>query len=154
MLQKTKKEKPIAEMLKEIKNMVAYFIPLESIGEFDLDAQICDYTEKFNFKYSPADKSTEWETYSLENEGISLYVEDNKIISIVCDEECLYKGRNIIGMNIEEFISFYGVNPVGEVDELYVNDNETQNVYEFDDIGLQVWCRDDEIVTVIASSSR
>lgn len=152
MLQKIKKEKPTVEMLKGIKNMITYFIPLERVGEFDLNAQISDYTEKFNFKYSPADESTDWETYSLENEGISLYVEENKIISIVCDEECLYKGRNIIGMNIDEFINSYDVNPIGEIDELYVNENETQNIYEFDDIGLQVWCRDDEIVTVIVSA--
>lgn len=152
MLQKIKKEKPTVEMLKGIKNMITYFIPLERVGEFDLNTQISDYTEKFDFKYSPIDESTEWETYSLENDGISLYVEDDKIISIVCDEECIYKGRNIIGMNIDEFINSYDVEPIGEVDKLYVNENETQDVYEFDDIGLQVWCKNSIIVTVIASA--
>lgn len=132
--------------------MITYFIPLEKVGEFYLNTKISDYTKKFSFQYSPADESTEWETYELENEGISLYIEDDKIISIVCNEECLYKGRNIIGMNIEEFINFYDVNPVGEVDELYVNENEIQNVYDFDNIGLQVWCKQGTIKTVIASN--
>ncbi len=151
MLPKIKREKHIVEMQKEIKNMVAYFVPLERIGDFGLNTDICNYIEVFDFKYSPADDSTEWETYLLENDGISLYVEDDKIVSIVCDEECLYKGRNIIGMDINEFINFYNVNPVGEVDRLYVNDYETQDVYEFDDIGLQVWCSNGIIITVIAS---
>ncbi len=151
MLPKIKKEKPIAEMQKT-KYMVTYFIPLERVGEFELNTGICGYIENFNFKYSPIDESTEWETYSLENEEISLYVEDGKIVSIVCNEECLYKGRNIIGMNIDEFINFYDAKPIGEIDKLYVNENETQDVYEFDDIGLQVWCKDDIIVTVIASA--
>ncbi|WP_397301576.1 hypothetical protein [Nonlabens ulvanivorans] len=97
------------------------------------------------------DESTEWETYSLEDEGVYLYVENNKIISIVSDLECLYNGRNIIGMNINEFINFYGIEPIGEPDALYVNENEFQIVYEFDDIGLQVWCLNDVIETVIAS---
>jgi len=132
--------------------MINYFIPLERVGEFELDTDIKNYKKIFNFEYTPADESTGWETFSLENEGISLYVEDNKIVSIVCDEECLYKGRNIINMDINEFMNFYGVNPVGEIDKLYVNDNDTQDVYEFDDIGLQVWCENDKIVTVIASA--
>lgn len=132
--------------------MITYFTPLEGVGEFELNTQIGNYTKLFNFKHSPADESTEWETYSLENQGISLYVEDGNIISVMCDEECLYKGRNIIGMNIDEFINFYDVNPIGEIDELYVNENETQNIYEFDDIGLQVWCKNNIIVTIISSA--
>lgn len=151
MLLKIKKGKLIAEMQKT-KYMVTYFIPLERIGDFELNADICNYIENFDFEYSPADESTEWETYSLKNDDISLYVEDGKIVSIVCNEECIYNGRNIIGMNIDEFINFYEVNPIGEIDKLYVNDNETQDVYDFDDIGLQIWCKDDIIVTVIASA--
>ncbi len=132
--------------------MILYFTPFEGISDFVLESNINNYLNEFNLKYTPIDDSTEWETYSLEDEGISLYVEDNKIVSIACEEECLYKGRNIIGMNINEFINFYNINPIGEIDELYINDTETQSVYEFDDIGLQVWCSNDKIVTVIASS--
>ena len=131
--------------------MVNYFIPLKRVGDFELNAQISNYADKYNFKHSSIDKSTGWETYSLVNEGISLYVEDGKIVSIVCIEECLYQGRNIIGMNINEFIGFYDIKPVGEIDQLYVNDYETQNVYEFDYIGLQIWCKEDTIVTAISS---
>ncbi len=131
--------------------MINYFIPLIGIGDFELNTNLSDYAERFDLKYSPVDESTEWETYSLEDEGVYLYVENNKIISIVSDLECLYNGRNIIGMNINEFINFYGIEPIGEPDALYVNENEFQIVYEFDDIGLQVWCLNDVIETVIAS---
>ncbi len=128
-----------------------YFLPFECIGEFILKSNIADYKNDFRFKYTPPDETTEWETYEELETKLLLYVENEIIQSISCNEECLFKGRNIIGMSIDDFVNFYGIEPVGELDKLYVNDNETQDVYEFDDIGLQVWCSNDTIVTVIAS---
>ena len=131
--------------------MINYFIPFEKIGDFKFDSDIDMYKSQFNFIHTPIDVSTNWETYLLESEDLELYVELNRIVSIVCREECLYKGRNIIGMDIDQFIRFYEINPIGEIDKLYVSDKELQDVYEFDDIGLQVWCTSSIIRTVIAS---
>lgn len=131
--------------------MIMYYIPFECVGDFFLKSNISDYTEIFEFKYIPVDDVTEWETYEELDLKLSLYVENGTIQSISCNDECLFKGRNIIGMEIDEFMNFYNIEPVGEVEKLFVNGDETQDVYEFDDIGLQVWCRNNVIVTVIAS---
>lgn len=131
--------------------MVMYYIPFECIGDFFLKSNISNYTKDFEFKYTPVDDVTEWETYEELDLKLSLYVENEIIQSISCNEECLYNGRNIIGMEINDFMNFYDIEPVGEVEKLYVDEDETQDVYEFDDIGIQVWCRNNIIVTVIAS---
>ena len=132
--------------------MINYLIPFERIGDFEIEGNLSDYKQNFNFEYTPADDTTGWETYELIDDGISLYVENNKIKSIACDDECLYKGRNIIGLNIEEFINFSELTPEEEIDECFLDEDIVQSVYEFDDIGLQIWCENDIIVTVIASA--
>lgn len=131
--------------------MINYFIPLYGVGQFELHTRIYVYTEIFDFIFSPADDSTGWETYELDGANLCLYVEKGVIVSIACMEECLYKGRNIIGMKIHEFINYYETYPSGDIDKLYVNNDEIQDVYEFDDLGMQIWCSNDIIVTTIIS---
>ncbi|MFD2916841.1 hypothetical protein [Psychroserpens luteus] len=132
--------------------MILYFIPFIRIGDFTFESKINNYKSNFKFAYTPVNDSTEWETYEIEDLGLSLYVEEDNITSIVCRDDCLYKGRNLIGMTIEEFISHTEEKYYGEIDILdYEDDGVPQYVYEFDDIGLQVWCKNNIIVTIIAS---
>ncbi|GAA4799796.1 hypothetical protein GCM10023231_30750 [Olivibacter ginsenosidimutans] len=70
--------------------------------------------------------------YFIENPDISIYVEQNLIVSISCREEGIYKGRNMIGMFIDEFMKYYELIPIGAADELcFEEDNVPQYVYEF-----------------------
>lgn len=131
--------------------MILHFNPFENVGNFQINSNIKDYVHNYSFTFTPINDTTEWETYELVDEGIVIYVEKDLIISISCDTELLYKGRNIIGMNINEFINFSNFKPDDFIDKLWVSDDEQQEVYEFFDIGLQVWCSDNVIVTVIAS---
>ncbi|MEM9885465.1 MAG: hypothetical protein AAF849_06200 [Bacteroidota bacterium] len=133
--------------------MILYFIPFEQIGEFKLQHSVTGYTNKFVFEVSNGESSTGWVTFSLDEFGLSLFVDKATMVieSISCDEECLYKGRNIINMTIQEFITHSGKVYYDEPDCLdFEEDNIPQYVYEFDDIGLQIWVKNDKIVTVIA----
>lgn len=134
-------------------NMIAHFEPFQGIGEFKIGANIAPYMKKFALEFTPADSSTGWDTYELEHPEISISTEENVIVSIACYDECLYKGRNMIGMTIEEFLNYYELKSDGEADELLFEegDVEPQFVYEFDSIGLQVWVKKDHILNVIAS---
>ncbi|UJH66381.1 hypothetical protein [Allomuricauda sp. SCSIO 65647] len=133
--------------------MVPVFEPFVGIGDFELDTTIDKYLGDYNFKILNKDGKYDCDKYIIDNPDMSLYVDENNIIeSISCREECLYKGRNIIGMNIDEFINYYDIAPVGDVDIMPIGE-EMQDVYEFDDIGLQVWCVNDKIVTIIASTN-
>ncbi len=131
--------------------MLIYLVPFERVAEFEFNSDIKQYFNKYKFNFTPVEDITDFEIYEIEDFGISLYVENNIIDSIDCIYECLYKGRNIIGMDIDEFINYYDVSPSNEVDPIYVSNTELQHVYEFDELGLQIWCnQNNEIVSVIA----
>ena len=134
--------------------MITIFIPFKRVGDFKISSLVMDYFNSHEFEILPKDGKYDCEKYTFSNPSISLFVENGVIESIYCDEECLYKGRNLIGMHIDEFISHTGEKYYGKIDEVdFEEDNIPQYVYEFDDIGLQVWTKNDIIVTVIASSA-
>ncbi len=132
-------------------SIVLYLTPLIGVNQFTFKTDINRYTN-FDFRYTSLDSDDiGYETYDVDDFGLTLYVENRIIVSMSCTYELLYKGRNIIGMDINEFINYYEVNYSGTIDKIFVNDEESQNVYEFDTLGLQIWCRYNQIVTVIAS---
>jgi len=132
--------------------MIPYFIPFERVGDFVFGTKIDEYLDRYSFDFLPKDDSMGYDSYSIDNPQISLFIENGTIDSISCSEEFLFKGRNIIGMNIEEFMAFADIFPQGDIDELeFEEDDIPQNVYEFEEIGLQVWAKKGIIVTIIAS---
>ncbi|MDM1046612.1 hypothetical protein HX004_08385 [Myroides sp. 1354] len=137
--------------------MIAILIPFQSVGDFVLKSNIDNYIKEYSFcirDYS-SDLATPAAHYSVDYPRMALFVENNLIEEVACYEELLYKGRNLIGMKIEEFISHTGENFVGEIDCLdFEDDGLPQYVYEFESIGLQVWVkgRKGNILTIIASS--
>ncbi len=130
--------------------MILDLIPFKKVGAFILGGNIDPIIEKYAFDFSPVDESG-LKSYILKDIGISLYVEEELIESIACHKECNYRGKNIIQMSFNDFKDHTGLLPHGEKDEVYMSDDEVQDVFEFDDIGLQVWVKDNKIVTVIAS---
>ncbi|UMY65276.1 MULTISPECIES: hypothetical protein [unclassified Flavobacterium] len=130
--------------------MVKYFVPFEQVGEFKLGTPINDYLKSFSFTFSEKDTITEWETYELQEEGLELYVENGLIVSICCRDECIYKGRNMIGMGIDEFLSAFSVHSSSS-NKIHLDDDESQFVYDIDEMGLQVWSRNGRIVTAIVN---
>lgn len=129
--------------------MILYLSPRIGVNEFTFKSDINEYTN-FDFHYTRTN-GTGYDTYDIDDSGLSIYVENNLIESIACTEELLYKGCNIIGMYITEFMSYYEVDHSGSVDKIFVNNEELQEVYEFDTLGLQLWCRKDKVTTAIAS---
>lgn len=137
--------------------MIATLVPFQSVGDFTLKSNIDNYIKKYSFDISDysSDLAAPAVHYSIEYPQITLFVENGLIEEIACYEELLYKGRNLIGMTIEEFFLHTGENFVGEIDCLdFEDDNIPQYVYEFESIGLQVWVKGIEgnILTIIAFS--
>jgi hypothetical protein len=134
--------------------MIPFLIPFKYVGDFKINSKISNYFNLYEFEIFPKDGEYDSEKYNIYNPSISLFVENEIIESICCDEECLYKERNLIGMSIDEFISHTGEKYYGEIDEAdFEEDNIPQYIYEFEDIGLQVWTKNDIVVTVIASTA-
>lgn len=142
-----KKQEKVQKIQMEIKDK--FFIPFKSIGVFILNSDINKYLKNYIYEYTEVDEITGWDTYNIIGLNISLFTDSGKIVSMLCENECYYNNKNIIGVNIDDFMNFNNLQYTNE-ESLFVNNNEKQNVYEFDSIGLQVWCKKNEIVTVIA----
>lgn len=131
--------------------MIAYLIPFEAVGIFQIGKKITEYDCKFEIEKHEFNTFRS-EHYSIDHPKITLFVMNDVIDSIACYEECLFKGRNLIGMNLNEFMVFTGEEYTGKPDPLeFEEDGVPQWVYEFEGLGLQVWTKNDNIVTVIVS---
>lgn len=107
-----------------------------------------------NCEYESRDDITSWDTYIAPTfRPVTVWVEAGKIAAIHCDVECFWKGVNLIGLGYEAFQQLQPGELAG-VDKLYValdeEEEQEQDVYEYDDIGAQIWVYEGKIVTVIA----
>lgn len=109
---------------------------------------IDQYCAKYNLKIIPEEynEKVNWEVYRAD-EGISIYTEDSKIKAVSCSKSCFYKGTDLIEVPIERITSVLNLQPdMIEVEELIEG---PQEVYDFDEIGLQLWVKNGKIVTAI-----
>lgn len=86
---------------------------------------------------------------------VSAYTDGNDAIeSVHCHSECWWNEVNLIGLPIEVFRQFCGCE-ISDKDLLPLAmegyaEEQWQDVYGYDDLGLQLWVFNGEIVTVIA----
>lgn len=126
--------------------------PFQSVDIFGLDSQIENYQSYLNYwHYEPDDEFGKSYYKSLDG-NLMIAVRNQKIESIFCYQSLYYKGVNLIGLTLNDFKALMNTEPVGEVDELdFEMDGYPQFVYEFERVGLQVWEKQDLIVTIVAS---
>lgn len=127
-------------------------VPFERVGEFVFESSIYSYNQ-YDFIYYEEDESTGWSRYSLENKGLDLFIEDGLITTIACSKYCFHKGKNLIGLSISEFCNLHKLSLNGrEKDRLFMPGSEVyQDIYEFDELGLQIWSHEGDIVSVYCS---
>src|SRR5690606_28588011 len=131
--------------------MEIQFIPFKKVGSFRLEDSIENYPE-YKFNVSKGHESTNWTCYALDDEGIELYVEDGIIVTIACRKECYLHSFNLIGTEYNTFLNRFKLSKEREHDRAYMaNDDDYQDIYEVDEIGAQIWCREGIIVTVFCS---
>lgn len=130
------------------------FKPKISVGDFVFNTEISEYNRfDFDFVKCADDDKTGWDTYLLINPRVNIYTEGKNIVSISSDEQFLWKGHNLIGFSFDRLYQIFD-NPIAdEEDELFVGEEDKkQKVYEFDDLGMQVWVKDGIIVKVYANA--
>ena len=126
-------------------------IPFKQVGPFCFHKDILSYKD-CEFEFVPCDDKTGWDVYKLRHEGIELYTENNTIVSIACRKEIYFKGANLIGLAYDKLTNEFNLTPTGEADKIYIpSDDDYQDVVEFDEIGIQVWIKEDKIETVFCS---
>ena len=126
------------------------WVPLKGVGPFMFEEAIASYIDNFGLIEVPEgdDEITNWSNYEMPGYGIDLYVEDGKIVSICCEYQCFFRGKNLIGLTLQEVIEVVGLEPEKDVDTIELADDGEQLVYEFDDAALQLWTKDGVAVAV------
>lgn len=128
-------------------------IPNKSVGKYMIGENIQTYLQfKHDYEHC-VEKDYECDKYVFPDDNIIVYVEDDKIQSISCEKTCYWQGVNLIRMNFDFFLKQYKV-MYDSKDEIFmcVADRfQTQKVYDFDKLGLQIWVWRNLIRTVIVS---
>lgn len=150
MQKKRRKEKLIG-----VDKMRTYeLVPNRSLGIFILGDKIDKYLA-LPYEYEPARSfgdGTDYETYYFFDSSICVWTENNRIGSIDCDYACYWKGKNLIGMLYDDFISFVQCEPDSQ-DSFYVPINADQGrnqmAYVFFSLGLTIWVWRKKIRSVV-----
>ena len=153
-------EKNIAKQIKDnpIKNKIKKGLILNtSYDDFELGHKISKYVRRPHYIHKWNDPF-QWDCYTFiqEKNEIELFCEDKIIKSICCNESCIYKGKELIKMDFQEFIEIIEEEPASHDIEYVVvtkDRGQNQHVYEFDKSGLQIWVWRNKIRTVIISNS-
>lgn len=127
------------------------FIPLNSIGKFIFDTDVNQYYDELAvFNYEETDEFNK-EYYKSQDGNLIIAVRKNILESIFCYKELYYKNTNLLGLSLSEFSKLLQTDHVGYVEEYNLGDEVSQFVYQFDEIGVQVWTKQSKVVTIIAS---
>ncbi|WP_141699143.1 hypothetical protein [Candidatus Thiosymbion oneisti] len=126
--------------------------PNRGVGVFRFGDRIDRYISAMGLDEFPDEYNEKvgWKVYGWSKPELRIWVEDRKIESIACYDECWYRGINLIGIDISKAIACIGSNPEDDPDEFDVG-GETQTVFEFDDVAAQLWVKENIVVTVICS---
>ena len=144
----------LSENCAELKTMnLALLIPQVSVGDVGLGDEIEIYTNR-RLEYTDSILGVPYSCYSFDGTPILAYTDENdRVESIHCETVCLWRGMNLIGMNIAKFEELAGQSHNGEIDHIQLTE-QLQDVYEYDDLGLQIWGFNGTIVTIIACDYR
>ncbi len=123
------------------------WIPLHRVGLLEFGTSIDRFIENGTATAIDTDDSTGWLTFAYDDDSIRVHVEDRRIVSVACYEDCLFNETNLIGIDFESIVKLLGYTPDGSPDVIFIDD-EPQQVYEFEKLGAQVWVKDGRVTTV------
>ncbi|MBU2714433.1 hypothetical protein [Zooshikella harenae] len=111
------------------------WVPNKSIGCFYFDQKIDVKSLPFQCEeVKSSDESGEWSTFEIIGDASRFSVENNILISVECVNNFVYKGINLIGISLENFLDLF--------------DDEFVTVDNWDD-GKELCCRELGIIVWI-----
>jgi len=119
------------------------WIPRKSIGilEFEKKIDLSVFTNDIKLvkKYC---NDEPWVVYEFINHNTRMSIENDLLISVECAQECFYKNKNIIGMDINNVIKFLNIN-----DAVYEESYEEIEISSAD-LGIMIWVENDYVESV------
>lgn len=154
--QKRRKVKNIAERKKETDIIDFYtWKPNVRVGSFKFGATDIDTSLDNEYYFEPCDNATGWDTHFFPTWGVNVYTDSEKNIiqAIKCENSCIMNDTDIVGLMIQEFFSIIGQEFDTKDSIEMPMDSTVQDIYDYDDLNLQIWVKNGVIVTVIVSSN-
>ena len=132
-----------------------FFEPLRRVGPFLFGEAIEPLVDKMGLIEIPeeSEDATGWVCYTMPGQAIRIYSEDGKIVSIACYEDCWYGGINLVGAAFQDVVGLLGTVRLSDEPNVIEIDDEEQTVYEIESDEVQLWVRDEVVVTVICSTA-
>ena len=131
-------------------------IPNKSVGPFVIGDSIDKYLSYPHiYERRQAIPTYSYDSYTFDDYKVTVWTKNNIIETVRCDEECFWEGQNLIKMPFDEFLERYQLKPDNS-ESIYLSvygRGQNQMVYDFDDVGLQVWVWRKRIVTVLVSDN-
>jgi len=124
----------------------------KSVGPFSIGDNISEYLADYDFDFHPGQLKDigEWDAYEYNDGAISLCTDEGFIEAIGCKTDCYLDGYFIIGSDVDSFFEHFGIDKSTlKKDQIWLSDDERQDVYELDDLGLQIWVNDEHVIETV-----
>jgi hypothetical protein len=131
------------------------WIPLVSIGSLKFGEPIEPVISKFDLrKLDKPFEEADWNSYEFLGCDKRVYAEDGNITSFGCFDNLYYKGRDLLGLTLNEIRVLFGEeDKIGETVLFDFEDGEFEETpVEFYEYGLQIWLRDGVVESAMISA--
>ncbi|MDO4959985.1 MAG: hypothetical protein Q4E68_12130 [Prevotellaceae bacterium] len=131
----------------------------KSYQEFVLNVPISNYFYK-NYHELERDTTHPFKRYQFSSPEVEIWCKNDLIDTIICERICAYeyqgKTFNLVGFGFNAFLKLFDVTSP-DSKRIYVDANnrkELRHVYEFDELGIQIWVWHKSIKTVLIHNSK
>ena len=131
-------------------NIVWNWLPNIGLGPISLGSLISSYIEIYKLEIDEEDvDDTGWLQYKFPTKEIYIQVDisTNLVESILSYDDFYYKGKNIIGIGLDELEILLRCKPDEIGESVVYDDADVQTPYDYISIGLQVWTSNSKIVS-------
>lgn len=122
--------------------------PTESIGQIKFRSPIESYVQD-GLIARAEDVSDLGQYWSDADDTVLVDVDDDgNVESVLLSHKCIYKGKNLIGMTLDEVSALLNAAPDGVAEPIALDDGELETPAYFEAFGLTLGLRDDVVWTV------
>lgn len=129
--------------------MTAQFIPDVSYADVLFGENAASLKAK-GFIENPERYLPEVGLVVLERDSLSLYLRDDAVESISSDAEFWYRDVNLVGADLATATKVLGKADGAPYKVVVDEDQPAQQVYDYEDDGVQLWFAGERVVTVFA----
>jgi len=122
--------------------------PKKSVGQIKFGSPVDSYVQDGLISRAE-DVSDLGQYWSDADDTVLVEVDDNgNVESVLLSDKCIYEGKNLIGMTLDEVSAALNTKPDGVAEPSTLDDGELETPAYFEAFGLTLGIRDDVVWTV------